>query len=95
MGDVLPPLPLLPQVPMLMYFGYMTIVSCGFFCLTGTIGFYACYWFVRKIYGAIKIVSRGGWLGWLGASRAHRAAAFAGPAAACVIARCLAPQLGV
>ena len=42
-------------VPMLLYFGYMAVTSYGFFCLTGTIGFYACYWFVRKIYGAIKI----------------------------------------
>ena len=35
--------------------GYMTIVSYGFFCLTGTIGFYACYMFVRQIYGSVKI----------------------------------------
>ncbi len=42
-------------VPMLMYFGYMLIVSYGFFCLTGTIGFYSCYIFVRKIYAAVKI----------------------------------------
>ncbi|KAK9811371.1 hypothetical protein WJX72_002736 [[Myrmecia] bisecta] len=42
-------------VPMIMYFGYMSIVSYGFFCLTGTIGFYACYIFVRKIYSAVKI----------------------------------------
>lgn len=42
-------------IPMLLYFGYMAIASYGFFCLTGTIGFYACYWFVVKIYGAIKI----------------------------------------
>ena len=40
---------------MLLYFGYMAVTSYGFFCLTGTIGFYACYWFVTKIYGAIKI----------------------------------------
>jgi transmembrane 9 superfamily protein 2/4 len=42
-------------VPMLMYFTYMLMISYGFFCLTGTIGFYACYLFVRKIYGAVKI----------------------------------------
>ncbi|KAF8064568.1 TMN7 [Scenedesmus sp. PABB004] len=42
-------------VPMLLYFVYMAVVSYGFFCLTGTIGFYACLWFVRAIYGAIKI----------------------------------------
>lgn len=29
---------------------YMLMVSFGFFCLTGTMGFYACYMFVRKIY---------------------------------------------
>ncbi|KAL4429596.1 hypothetical protein ABPG77_008645 [Micractinium sp. CCAP 211/92] len=42
-------------VPALMYFGYMTIVSATFFCLTGTIGFYATYIFIRRIYGAVKI----------------------------------------
>jgi len=34
---------------------YMSIVSYGFFCLTGTIGFYACYIFVRQIYSAVKV----------------------------------------
>jgi transmembrane 9 superfamily protein 2/4 len=33
----------------------MAMVSIAFFCLTGTIGFYACYIFVRKIYAAVKI----------------------------------------
>ena len=42
-------------MPMIMYFSYMTIVSYGFFCLTGTIGFYACYIFVRQIYSAVKV----------------------------------------
>jgi transmembrane 9 superfamily member 2/4 len=42
-------------VPALMYFGYQTIIALSFFCLTGTVGFYACYWFVRKIYSAVKI----------------------------------------
>lgn len=42
-------------VPALMYFGYMSIVSLSFFALTGTAGFYACYVFVRKIYGSVKI----------------------------------------
>ena len=40
---------------MLMYFSYMFIVSYGFFCLTGTIGFTACYLFVRQIYSAVKV----------------------------------------
>ena len=28
--------------------------------LTGTIGFYACYWFVWKIFSAIKVADAGG-----------------------------------
>ncbi|XP_077216476.1 transmembrane 9 superfamily member 7 [Tasmannia lanceolata] len=39
----------------ILYFGYMSIVSYAFFVLTGTIGFYACFWFVRKIYSSVKI----------------------------------------
>ncbi|KAL8217359.1 hypothetical protein R6Q57_020732, partial [Mikania cordata] len=35
----------------ILYFGYMY----AFFVLTGTIGFYACLWFVRKIYSSVKI----------------------------------------
>ena len=35
------------MVPMLMYFGYMAMVSYAFFILTGTIGFYSCYIFCR------------------------------------------------
>ncbi|CAK7356852.1 unnamed protein product [Dovyalis caffra] len=38
-----------------LYFGYMIIISYAFFVLTGTIGFYACFWFVRKIYSSVKI----------------------------------------
>ena len=38
-----------------LYFGYMLIISTSFFLLTGTIGFLACFWFVRVIYGAIKV----------------------------------------
>jgi len=39
----------------ILYFGYMVIISYSFFVLTGTIGFYACYWFVRMIYASVKI----------------------------------------
>ncbi|XP_042483363.1 transmembrane 9 superfamily member 7-like [Macadamia integrifolia] len=42
-------------VPGILYFAYMLLVSCVFFVLTGTIGFYACFWFVRKIYSSVKI----------------------------------------
>lgn len=38
-----------------LYFGYMVIISYSFFVLTGTMGFYACYWFVRMIYGSVKV----------------------------------------
>jgi len=39
----------------LMYFGYSFIMAFAFFLLTGTVGFYACYFFVRKIYSAVKV----------------------------------------
>lgn len=38
-----------------LYFGYMLILSYAFFMLTGTIGFYACFWFTRLIYSSVKI----------------------------------------
>ncbi|KAJ0411513.1 hypothetical protein ATCC90586_001108 [Pythium insidiosum] len=39
----------------LLYFGYMAMISITFFFLTGTIGYFACLWFTRKIYASIKI----------------------------------------
>mmetsp|Transcript_10839 Transcript_10839/g.34245 ORF Transcript_10839/g.34245 Transcript_10839/m.34245 type:complete len:631 (-) Transcript_10839:650-2542(-) len=39
----------------LLFFGYMAIASLIFFVMTGTIGFYACYWFVWKIFAAVKV----------------------------------------
>ncbi|VFR02591.1 unnamed protein product [Cuscuta campestris] len=39
----------------ILYFGYMLIASFAFFVLTGTIGFYACFWFTRRIYSSVKI----------------------------------------
>ena len=42
-------------VPTVLYFSYMSMVSFTFFLLTGTIGFFSCLWFTRKIYGAIKV----------------------------------------
>lgn len=39
----------------LLFFGYMLLVSFAFFVLTGTIGYFACYHFVRKIYSSIKV----------------------------------------
>ncbi|KAI9142381.1 hypothetical protein BKA69DRAFT_1124062 [Paraphysoderma sedebokerense] len=42
-------------VSTILYFGWSAIMSSMFFVLTGTIGFFACFLFVRKIYGSIKI----------------------------------------
>merc|ERR1712216_240688 len=37
------------------YFSYMSVLSFGFFILTGTVGFLASLAFVRAIYGSVKI----------------------------------------
>jgi len=42
-------------VPTLLYFSYTIIMVVTFWLLTGTIGFYAAYFFIRKIYAAVKI----------------------------------------
>ncbi|XP_015281663.1 PREDICTED: transmembrane 9 superfamily member 4 isoform X1 [Gekko japonicus] len=42
-------------IPSLLYFGYTALMVLSFWLLTGTIGFYAAYLFVRKIYAAVKI----------------------------------------
>jgi transmembrane 9 superfamily protein 2/4 len=42
-------------IPTLLYFGYTLLMVFTFWLLTGTIGFYAAYFFIRKIYSAIKI----------------------------------------
>ncbi|KAG9285716.1 hypothetical protein G9A89_002283 [Geosiphon pyriformis] len=41
-------------IPTLVYFMYSFLASCVFGLLTGTLGFFGTYWFVRKIYSAIK-----------------------------------------
>eukprot|EP01092_Planopodium_desertum_P016778 TRINITY_DN9509_c0_g1_i1.p1 TRINITY_DN9509_c0_g1~~TRINITY_DN9509_c0_g1_i1.p1 ORF type:complete len:221 (-),score=9.63 TRINITY_DN9509_c0_g1_i1:46-708(-) len=41
-------------VSVLLYFGYTSIISMFFFVMTGSIGFFAAYFFVRKIYSVIK-----------------------------------------
>ncbi|XP_074657551.1 transmembrane 9 superfamily member 2-like [Tubulanus polymorphus] len=38
-----------------LYFGYTLIMVFCFFLLTGTIGFFACFWFVSKIYSVVKV----------------------------------------
>merc|ERR1719235_2146072 len=39
----------------MLYFGYMSIISVMFFLLTGSIGLTATFYFVKAIYGSIKI----------------------------------------
>lgn len=38
-----------------LYFGYSLIICYLVFFMTGIIGFYACFYFTRKIYGSIKV----------------------------------------
>ncbi|XP_043642141.1 transmembrane 9 superfamily member 2 [Drosophila teissieri] len=38
-----------------LYFGYTAIMVFLFFLLTGSIGFFACFWFIRKIYSVVKV----------------------------------------
>jgi len=42
-------------VPTLLYFGYSGLISFCFALITGTVGFFSCYWFISKIYGSIKV----------------------------------------
>jgi len=39
----------------LVYFGYMGIISYFFFMLTGAVGFFSSFFFIRRIYGSIKV----------------------------------------
>ncbi|EER09634.1 Endosomal P24A protein precursor, putative [Perkinsus marinus ATCC 50983] len=42
-------------VSIVVYVGYMAMISAAFFLLTGCIGFIATFFFVRAIYGSIKV----------------------------------------
>jgi transmembrane 9 superfamily protein 2/4 len=42
-------------VPTLIYFGYMLIASLQFVLVTGTVGLLTSWWFVLKIFGAVKV----------------------------------------
>ncbi|XP_057312241.1 transmembrane 9 superfamily member 4-like isoform X1 [Hydractinia symbiolongicarpus] len=39
----------------MVYFGYSLIMMFSFWIITGTIGFFATYWFIGTIYSAVKI----------------------------------------
>jgi len=42
-------------VPTIVYFTYMSIVCLALALLCGSVGFLSSLWFVRKIYGAVKV----------------------------------------
>lgn len=42
-------------LPVILYYGYMSIIGFTFFLVTGTIGFYSCFWFNCQIYSSIKV----------------------------------------
>ncbi|XP_067096178.1 transmembrane 9 superfamily member 4 [Osmerus mordax] len=42
-------------IPSLLYLGYTALMVLSFWLLTGTMGFYAAYVFIRRIYAAVKI----------------------------------------
>ncbi|KJE95849.1 EMP/nonaspanin domain family protein [Capsaspora owczarzaki ATCC 30864] len=42
-------------VSVMLFFGYAFIIVVTFWFLTGTVGFYAAYWFVTRIYSSVKI----------------------------------------
>jgi len=42
-------------VSTVLYFSYTMIMVFIFFLLTGTIGFFASFWFIRKIYAYVKV----------------------------------------
>ncbi|XP_033638145.1 transmembrane 9 superfamily member 2-like [Asterias rubens] len=39
----------------ILYFGYTSIIVIMFFLFTGSVGFFACFWFVTKIYSVVKV----------------------------------------
>jgi len=42
-------------VSTMLYFTYMFVASMLFTLVTGTVGFFASWWFVLQIYGAVKV----------------------------------------
>lgn len=42
-------------IPTLLYFSYSFLIAITFWILTGTIGFYAAYFFLKRIYAQVKI----------------------------------------
>jgi len=48
-------LQLVGVLPVAVYLTYMTMISLAFSLFCGAVGFYSCFWFTKKIYGAVKV----------------------------------------
>lgn len=48
-------LQLVGALPVTVYLTYMTMISLAFSLFCGAVGFYSCFWFTKKIYGAVKV----------------------------------------
>eukprot|EP00574_Skeletonema_japonicum_P004351 CAMPEP_0201714290 /NCGR_PEP_ID=MMETSP0593-20130828/833_1 /ASSEMBLY_ACC=CAM_ASM_000672 /TAXON_ID=267983 /ORGANISM="Skeletonema japonicum, Strain CCMP2506" /LENGTH=750 /DNA_ID=CAMNT_0048203557 /DNA_START=81 /DNA_END=2333 /DNA_ORIENTATION=- len=42
-------------LPVMVYLTYMSMISLAFALFCGTIGYLSCFWFTRRIYGAVKV----------------------------------------
>lgn len=42
-------------IPLMLYFGYMSVMCLTAFLITGTIGYFSCFWFNHQIYSSIKV----------------------------------------
>ncbi len=42
-------------VTYVLYFAYMSIIAAAVFLITGTVGFFACFYFNYQIYASIKV----------------------------------------
>ena len=47
--------PTMPRAPPTENFQYMGMISMVFGVLCGSIGYHACYHFIKRIYGSIKV----------------------------------------
>eukprot|EP01082_Thalassiosira_pseudonana_P012932 g11708.t1 g11708 contig6:429798-431930(+) len=46
---------LVGMLPVVVYLTYMSMISLAFGLVTGTAGYLSCFWFTKKIYGAVKV----------------------------------------
>ncbi len=48
-------LDLVGVLPVVVYLTYMSMISMAFGLMCGTVGYLSCFWFTKKIYGAVKV----------------------------------------